>query len=175
MACLLLWLASLVLEHVFSVRETLRHEQAMNEAAEEKARGEAEAVWAEAQAKMPVLIAPPADDDDAAINRQRWARDLPLFLAAGNKLGFSSRAMCPRVLLPDDWLQLTHYLQAERIKVLVKDKNKSVGNVWAEGMDLETALDKFANGALPYPTYPVPPIHWAVNTPREKRGQTLET
>ena len=144
--------------HVATRQEDLRHAQAMNMARESEAEAEAEKKWNEAIAIGPVFREP--DETAEGIHRQQWLTRLGLFLAAGDRLGFSNRAMCPEVLSNRHWGPLTAHL----VGCGVLDQDQA-GTRWAAGWDLARAREALKE--LPLPTFALCDVRWGGNATRQ--------
>jgi hypothetical protein len=142
--------------HISTLSETRRHECAMNKAVEKHEELLNDKLKAE-------IVGEPSEIDDTAegIQRQKWITRLWLFFAAGDKLGFSNRSMCPDVLSNRAWGPLVQHLIG--CGVLEQD---ITGTRWAKDYDGVRVMNEFRNGALPFPTWEPPDVKWTVNAIR---------
>ena len=157
-----IWLAFNLYAYCARVGEQMRHDRAMNLALEDLEHARAEEVWAAIHAKEPKVA------DDAEINVKLWDTRLRLFLAAGDRLGFSSRCMCPAVLSLRNWMRLTDYL----IGAEVLETHPTAGTRWADGATLEWALRELDAKNIPLPDWAPFDVRWAGNAKRAKQAET---
>jgi hypothetical protein len=143
-----IWLSAIVEKH--------RHECEMNRAVEDHEAAINAKLWDEVSTDVKT------DDTDEAIHRQMWLTRLGIFFAAGDRLGFSNRAMCPDVLSNRAWGPLVQHLIG--CKVLEQDQT---GTRWAGGYDLAHATAELRSEALPYPAWTPPDVKWGGNAIRE--------
>jgi hypothetical protein len=148
--------------------EYLRHDTEMNLIVEDHARAQNAAAWAQVPPDKPE-----PNDTQEGIIVSMWKTRLGLFLAAGDRLGFSNRALCPGVVSNRNWGTITGHLIDNG--VLEKDKDAKVGTRWARGVNLTAALDMLQSGALPCPTFKPVDVMFAGNAPRSGREERRET
>ena len=106
----------------------------------------------------PVVYAPPDDDEPDAppeaeidLRARAWATALGRFFRAGDKAGFTIRALTPAVLSEDDWARLTAYYVSDDGRRVLRDRGGNQGTGWGYGWDLDGAVRAIGVGALPLP------------------------
>ncbi len=146
-----------------TVYERIRHECEMNRLVEDhQAAGNARA-WADTE-QAPAV----PDETLEGIRKQQWRTRIALFLAAGDRHGFSNRILCPDVLSNRAWGPLTDHLAG--VGILSKDQQ---GTRWADGVDLALARERLKS--LPLPMGDPPAVKWSGNAHAWEHAETRET
>lgn len=127
----------------------------------EETRARTELAWAQAEVTRAALAATDEQAGDAEAAREKAMHDaVTLFLRAGDRLGFTSRALTPGTVSLPDWSRLVgHFYFNPEGEPLLTDKGGNVGTAWGRGWRLERALVRLGAGSLPLPPGDVPEVH----------------
>jgi hypothetical protein len=151
--------------------ETFRHECAMHRSEEDQQNARNAMTWADVEAKMPAQ--PVADETQEWIRQDQWKTQLEIFFKAGDVLGFSNSALCPKVISNADWTSLTAHL-VEVCHVLQRDGKDRNTTKWAPDYDLSRALEDLDSGAIRLPPGRPVNVKWASNSGRGATFQTVK-